>query len=328
MRTQLLGPLLLWLRARGQDPEPLAREFQLPADAESLAELRLPLPRLRAFLDAAERYSGDAFVGLHVAQNLRRGTYGLVEYIARASPTLRDTFRALARYLALLNESWVARFHDEGAQGTFSYGIPGEPLSYGRHANEFGLALFVTAGRELVGRRWTPRAVTFAHPAPPDVAPLVEHFGVRPTFNGGLNVLTLDAATLDLPVSSADPALLSVLERAAGPAPAPSEPAPPGFVHLVREAVRASLREGAPKVEAVARQLHVSPRTLQRRLATHATSFQDVVDAVRSELARQYLRDPQLGVSEVAFLLGYSEVSTFDRAFKRWTGMTPRVFRG
>ena len=78
----------------------------------------------------------------------------------------------------------------------------------------------------------------------------------------------------------------------------------------------------------MAKQLHLSARTLQRRLAEHHTTFQDAVDAVRSELARQYLKDPRLGVSEVAFRLGYSDLSTFDRAFKRWTGMTPREFRG
>ena len=107
-----------------------------------------------------------------------------------------------------------------------------------------------------------------------------------------------------------------------------SAPALPDFVQRVHEAIRGSLRDGAPKMETLAKQLHVSARTLQRRLAEHQTTFQDAVDAVRRELAQQYLRDPHLGVSEVAFLLGYSELSTFDRAFKRWTGKTPREFRG
>jgi AraC-like DNA-binding protein len=101
----------------------------------------------------------------------------------------------------------------------------------------------------------------------------------------------------------------------------------PDFVQGVREAIRAALRDGAPQVGGVAKGLHVSLRTLQRRLTEHGTSFQDEVDAVRRELAFQYLKDPHLGVSEVAFLLGYAELSTFDRAFKRWTGMTPRVWR-
>ncbi len=326
VRSQLVGPLLAYLRATGRDPAPLARRFGLPDGAESLPEVRLPLSTLHAFLDAAEALSGDAFLGLHMAQRVPRGTYGLVEYIARASPTLRDTFRALARYMALLEPAWQASFQDTPGGATFAYGIPGEPLAYGRHASEFGLGLFVHVGRQLTEHPWRPRAVAFAHPAPPDTAPLVEHFGVTPVFGAGRNALTLDTATLELRVVGADPALLSVLERAAG-VPSPTAPAVPGFVQGVRDAIRAALREGTPQAGDVARGLHVSLRTLQRRLTEHGTSFQDEVDTVRRELAFQYLKDPHLGVSDVAFLLGYAELSTFDRAFKRWTGMTPRVWR-
>ncbi|WP_241758698.1 AraC family transcriptional regulator [Pyxidicoccus parkwayensis] len=326
-----MGPLLTYLRATGHDPAPLVERFGLPANAASLPEVSLPLTTLHAFLDAAESLSGDAFLGLHVAQRVPRGTYGLVEYIARASATVRDTFRSLARYMALLEPAWRASFRDEDdGGGTFAYGIPGEPLAYGRHASEYGLALFVHVGRQLTERHLSPRAVAFAHPAPADIRPLVEHFGVTPVFGGGLNSLTMDAATLDTPVVGADPVLLSVLERAAGTPPAatpPPEPPVPDFVHRVREAIRAFLREGAPQVGDVAKGLHVSLRTLQRRLTEHGTSFQDEVDTVRRELSFQYLKDAHLGVSEVAFLLGYAELSTFDRAFKRWTGMTPRVWR-
>ncbi|MBU8899079.1 AraC family transcriptional regulator [Corallococcus sp. H22C18031201] len=330
VRSQLVGPLLAHLRATGHEPGALVREFGLPLDAQALPEVRLPLPTLRALLDAAERLSGDAFLGLHVAQGLPRGTYGLVEYIARACSTLRDTFRALARYMALLDPAWTSAYRDLGPQGgTFTYGIPGEPLVYGRHASEFGLALFVHAGRQLTEQPWRPRAVAFAHPAPADLTPLVEHFGVTPSFGAGHNALTLDAATLDLRVTGGDPALLSVLERAATAPPPPpaTEPARGDFAVRVREAIRATLQDGAPQMAEVARGLHVSARTLQRRLAEQDTTFQDEVDAVRNTLARQYLADPHLGVSEVAFLLGFAELSTFDRAFKRWTGKTPRAWR-
>ncbi|MCP3104562.1 AraC family transcriptional regulator [Myxococcus sp. K15C18031901] len=323
-----MGPLLAYLRATGHDPAPLVERFGLPGNADALPEVSLPLATLHAFLEAAEAFSGDAFLGLHVAQRVPRGNYGLVEYIARASPTLRATFRALARYLALLEPTWRASFTDApDGGGTFAYGIQGAPLAYGRHASEYGLALFTHVGRQLTEVAWRPSAVTFAHPAPPDVAPLVQHFGVTPGFGGGRNALSLDAPTLDLRVMGADPALLSVLERAASTSAPPSGPPPPEFVQGVRDVIRAGLQEGAPQVGDVAQGLHLSARTLQRRLTEHGTSFQDEVDAVRRELAFRYLRDANLGISQVAFLLGYAELSTFDRAFKRWTGMTPRVWR-
>jgi AraC-like DNA-binding protein len=340
VRTQLVGPFLAHLRARGVDVAPLLHAFALPPDAEGRPEVSLPLPQLQAFLAAAEAASGDAHLGLHVALGLPRGTYGLVEYIARASPTLRDAFRALARYLGLLNEHMAYAFDEEApgrGAGTYRYGVPGEPLAYGRHANEYGLGLFVRIGRELTRSDWAPTAAAFAHPAPADEAPLAAHLRCPLSFGTGQNVLALSEETLALPVVSADPALLSVLERAAGahagvtaPPPAAAAPPPPdaGFTRRVAEALRPALPQGVPPLAQVARTLAVSARTLQRRLAEEGASYQDVVEATREELARAYLRDPRLGVSEVAYLLGYADLSTFDRAFKRWTGTTPRAFRG
>ena len=112
VRSQLVGPLLAYLRATGRDPTPLVERFGLPANAASLPEVSLPLTTLHAFLDAAETLSGDAFLGLHVAQRVPRGTYGLVEYIARASATVRDTFRAynlVMLVLAALAWAGIAR---------------------------------------------------------------------------------------------------------------------------------------------------------------------------------------------------------------------------
>ena len=131
---------------------------------------------------------------------------------------------------------------------------------------------------------WNPLAVAFAHPAPPDFRPSRPTSASPPSSAAGLNVLTLAASTLDLPVVSANPVLLSVLERAAGTPPTRDRRRTPDFVQRVHEAIRGSLRDGAPKMETLAKQLHVSARTLQRRLAEHQTTFQDAVDAVRCEL--------------------------------------------
>ncbi len=88
-----------------------------------------------------------------------------------------------------------------------------------------------------------------------------------------------------------------------------------------------ALRKGETGLEHVAARLHVSSRTLQRRLSEHGTSYQELLDDVRVRLARAYLKDARLGVAEVAYLLGYSELRAFDRAFRRWTGLSPREFR-
>ena len=95
----------------------------------------------------------------------------------------------------------------------------------------------------------------------------------------------------------------------------------------VRELLAAQIREGEPEQAQLARSLGMSERTLQRRLRDEGLAFAALVDKVRTELAELYLSDPKLAVFEVAFLLGYSEPSAFNRAFRRWTGQSPSQFR-
>jgi AraC-like DNA-binding protein len=328
VRTQLVGPFLTFLRAAGKDADELVRQCGLPANSEALPELSLPIWKLREFFDAAQLLAGDPDLGLHVAQRVKRGNYGLVEFIARYSGTIGEVLERLGRYMTLLNEEMVCSFERHKKDATFSFGVPREPGGLGRHGNEFGVGLLVSVGREVTGKRWSPLRVGFPHAAPADARELRGFFGGELRFNQPLNSLTVDAPILELPVTSADPELLSVLERAAG-APAVQPSGLSGdFVAEVRAAIRVSLRDGPPRMGEVAKHLHVSARTLQRRLTGSGTTFQAALDETRHALARQYLKDPTLGISEVAFLLGYSELSTFDRAFKRWTGTSPGQFRG
>jgi AraC-like DNA-binding protein len=181
--------------------------------------------------------------------------------------------------------------------------------------------------RQLSGNAWTPERVWLAHPRPPDSSALEACFAGTPiTFDTGANGLAFAASTLALPVVSADAPLHSVLTQHAERA-LPPEPPAEDWLARVRLKTREALGEGGGTLERVARALKMSPRTLQRRLSEHGTSFQDVLDVERQELARRLLEDPRLSVSEVAWRLGYSELTAFNRAFKRWTGKTPGEWR-
>ena len=96
----------------------------------------------------------------------------------------------------------------------------------------------------------------------------------------------------------------------------------------VRRAVGESMRNGDPKLAQVAGRIAIGPRTLQRRLNDYDVDFKTLVDDTRRRFALNYLRDRRHTLAEIAYLLGYSEVSAFNRAFRRWTGTTPQVFRG
>jgi len=183
--------------------------------------------------------------------------------------------------------------------------------------------------RESLGREdWAPRSVWFAHPAPPDTSELLAYFRTSAVeFARGSNRIACSARELELPFASGDQALLAVLDEQAqavvASKPAPGDP----FYNRLREQIRIALRQGPPKLEDVAAALHMSPRTLQRRLRERDMSFQAVVDEVRHRLALMYLDRSELSVGEIAFLLGYSELRAFARAFRRWTGTSPSELR-
>ena len=134
--------------------------------------------------------------------------------------------------------------------------------------------------------------------------------------------------SLRVPRRRRDPALRAVLEGHAASVATPSSSSDDrSIVARVRSAVASRLPRGAPEIGAIARQLAISPRTLQRRLAAEGVSYQQLVDLLRREVAERLLRDASVSIGEVGYLLGFSEPSAFHRAFKRWCSVTPQQYR-
>jgi AraC-like DNA-binding protein len=326
MRSQLVGPVLAQLRAAGADVAGLVRRFGLEG-AEAAPEVVLPLVELHAFLDAAAEAARDPFLGLHVAARLPRGAYGVLEFACRTAPTIRAALARIVRYIGLLNELVTVSFEEHEGVGVVEQRIPGEPRCVGRHGNELFVATVLMGARALSGQACVPERVWFAHDAPADTSELVQTMGTRQVrFGAGRNGIEWAAAVLDLPLATSDPPLLSILDKQAEQALA-REP-----VRTLGGLVRRRVREGfeaaqAPSLASVATGLHMSARTLQRRLTEEGTSFVAVLDEVRQELAVKAVREGGRPLGEIAFLLGYAELSPFLRAFKRWTGTTPGELR-
>jgi AraC-like DNA-binding protein len=323
MRSQLVAPFL----ARVPDANALIARFGLPASAARDPETVLPLETLQQLLDAVEEATGDPFVGLHVAASLPRGTYGLLEFSSRSAPTVRESMVRIVRYISLLNELVEVTLSEKDGEGTIEQRITGAPLCVGRHGNEFFVAMLLAESRRASGTHWVPRRAWFAHPAPRDRSELESLLGTRDLrFGAGANGVAVDGAVLDLPLATSDPPLLTLLDQKAEEALA-ARAGPNRFLGHVQARIREQLTDGGPSLERVAAALKMSRRTLQRRLADEGVSFQELAESVRRELARLYIKDPRRPLGEVAFMLGYQELSAFFRAFRRWTGMTPSEFR-
>jgi AraC-like DNA-binding protein len=145
-------------------------------------------------------------------------------------------------------------------------------------------------------------------------------------FGAPLTKLVFDASILELPLVGADLTLGSLLERQAEESLAGAARGG-GFAGRVREVIKEGLPGGEARVEAACRRLGVSPRTLQRKLREEGTSFQGLLEEVQRALAEFYLRDREVAICEVSYLTGFSQPSAFHRAFRRWTGQTPKEFR-
>ena len=178
----------------------------------------------------------------------------------------------------------------------------------------------------MTGKQLTPIEVRFTHDPPPDMSHHKELFAAPVLFRQPYNGYVFSSALLHMPIVSHDSKLNAELERQAEQM-LEHLPKTGDFSRRVQELISAELRGGNPSADNVAAKLGMHPKTLSRRLKSESTSHQQLLDQLRYRLAERYLRQADLSISEVAFLLGYSDTSSFNKAFKRWTGTPPQAFR-
>jgi AraC-like DNA-binding protein len=201
----------------------------------------------------------------------------------------------------------------------------GDQAAASRFTTEYAIGLTVTMSRALGPARSDPLEARFSYPAPAyaDEYPRILRLPVR--FDAGEDGVLFPISTMDTSNPSADAALRQLLERYAADQLA-RIPSKAPFSRRVRAYVLSRLPLGSLTADAVATHFCMSSRTLRRRLGEEGTSYQKILDDVRSELARRYLTGEGRSIEEVSFLLGFSDPSAFTKAFRRWTGKTPAGF--
>jgi AraC-like DNA-binding protein len=332
LESQIVRPALALARERGLDVGDLVRRHGLPSDAADARQISVPLDALRALLLDLGQALDEPHLGLVLAARAEPGTWDLLEYTCHAAPNIREAMRRLARYVRLANDRVDVRFQ-EGGDGlppgwaSIAQSLPGSADAVAPAANELFVAVILRKCRELSHCRLVPRRVLLAHSAPPSRQRLSAELGTDDIrFDQARNALVVDETFLGTPLTTHDAPLSAILERYASRELEGAQ-GRPIFVMTVRDRIRERLPEGRPTLESVARALGLTARTLQRRLADEGTSFGAELEGVREDLARLYVADDRRTLCEVAYLLGYSDLSTFVRAFRRWTQMTPARFR-
>jgi AraC-like DNA-binding protein len=262
--------------------------------------------------------------GLHLAERAVAAPLGLAGHLVTSAASLEHGLRRVLAFQRVFHDGALSRLALDGQRAVIRLDPLGMRMP--RHATEFEWAWLVLISRRMTGANITPLSVVFTHPSPPSRSEHVRVFGVSPKFDGELPELVLRRTDLDRSSRGADPALGAILESHARLLQA-RLPATQELIDRARAAVHAAILMGKPTVAAVASQLDIAPRTLQRRLREYDTSLVQLIDEVRVEAARRWLADPTVSVAEIAFGLGFAEVSAFHRAFVRWTGATPGQFR-
>lgn len=308
-----LRPLRRSLEARG-----VAAHSFLPTSSDE--SLRLSHRAAREIWAQAMR-ADDALVGLRAANALMPGDYGPLEYAIRSSANLRAAFQRIDRYHGLLNERAHVSLHehDQAAQAQYQANAVDTPPAY----IDFVLASWLHMVRQLTSPSFVPSRALLPFAAPADTSMHRAVFGEHVQFDAAEASLFLPRALLDAPLTHADHALVNALDRHIEQSLSTLAPARP-WSQRVRQEVARQLPDGLPTLEKVGAALAISTRALRRRLLEEETSYVRVVDALRRELALEMTQNPALSLPEVAFALGFSEPSAFHRAFRRWTGRTPR----
>ena len=314
------------LEALGHPVDSILAEASIPRDTvDGDPEGTVPLESMMALWEVAREATGDEHVGIHLAEAAPVGSFEVHAYAVLSSPTLRDAYHRACRYQRLIHEGTNLSLEEGIQEGILSHSLPGG-LAVGQQPAEFLVTAWVRFGRLVAGRDWLPSRVCFAHQAPADISEHRRLFGEGVLFSSGRTALHVPNTILDIPNSRADTALVRMMDRYAETTLqwAPSRSTLSG---RVREQLVEALSSGAPTALQVADSLNMSVRTLHRGLRQEDTSFRVLLEQLRRERAADLLTNRRCSIAEVAFLVGFSELSAFYRAFKRWTGTTPAEFQ-
>ena len=302
--------------------EQLLEGVALDEASLSAPSARVSIPTLVRIVERARALTAEPALGLFFGMQMRISTHGYLGFAAMTASTVREALELAVRFAPTRTTAVSLRLLiDDGVASL----VIDEHAELGPARDVVVLALLV--GIWQIGNALTSRELTgeadLAFPAPPWFSRFAGVMNVR--FGQPCNRLVFDAALLDLPLTMADREALQLAreqcERALEALGADGLLAPRVRKVLARESAR------APTLEDVAAELHLSPRTLKRRLATEGAAYSALLEDHRREKAMLLLRSRDLSVDAVAERLGYSDVTSFSRAFRRWTGTTPAAYR-
>ncbi|MBB3046804.1 AraC-like DNA-binding protein [Litorivivens lipolytica] len=320
--VQLVYPALI---ALGLDIDQIAERCNITPDLLQTSQARYPHAAQQRFWQVVEEISGDPLIGLHLAEVMSLHKGQVWEYLFLSSPTFGDGLQRALNYQRLVSDAsrWELRL--EGDTACLDFTFNHEPTPEQRHFVEASALYLIRYFRALTHDSFAPRHLAFSHEAAASIDDYRAVMGCDVAFAQPSTTLTFDAKVMELPSSRAEPELLKLHEQLANERLARLQKQ--DIVVAVRTAIAETLEQGQPELNEVAQRLGLSVRVLRARLTEAETSFNQVLADYRCYLAKRLLSRTEEPIADIVYLTGFSEPSTFYRAFKRWTGMTPVEYR-
>ena len=315
----------------GVDTQELARRLPGPVDTALRFPATIKPAALNAILSEAASLSGDSNFGLRLVELVNTSDYGLYGYVMTNAPSVKEAVEAACRYYPMFYRGATIELSTVHGTASIIYRTNDGGEIPNLHDNEWTLGYFVKLIRRGTSADWSPTRTTFPLPAPEDLAPedweeLNQFFGTNIHFDHAIGSIDFPVDVLNYSINKADPDLLRVLLRHADRllAEIQDDETLAGKVKLL---IHENLGSDKSEQALIARSLHVSVSTLKRRLKQEGCTYSRLRDDVVRQVSQKALSESQAPISEIAFRVGFSDLSAFDRAFARITGMSPREYR-
>lgn len=315
----------------GGDVQWVVAQARLTFDDFARPEQRLPLSSFVRLIEAASSATNDDCFGAHLGEICLLRELGLPGYLATFAPDVQSALSSFARYYYLLGDATDVRFETQLGVASFTYSVL-DPASWPRRQDaEQVITMIVMLIREWAGAGWSPSRVCFEHARPAQAAELERILGCPVRFDCRSNTVFFSLADGERKNPAADPKLFRLLSWFAETVTESTESAetqrPTSFREQVLFSIDTCANLGSVSIHSVARALGLEARTFQRRLRSEQTSFSELQEEYRSRQAAKLLERADLSEKDLASRLGYANLNSFIRAFRRWYGVTPGQFR-
>lgn len=303
------------------DSKAVFESMDLPPEPYKNPDARINKDLMEELWLEAERLTGNPCIGFETGLNFHATNMHAVGYAWLASSTLREALERLVRYQRLISTAAEMDLIED-SDGVHLQIDPSPGIDL---ADDASFTAVITMCRDMAHAEFRARSIHMMRPEPPCHRKLTEFFQCPVEYNANLDKITFTMESVDEPLTRPNPALAQASEEVAREYLANMDRK--DVVARARVAIIDHLPDGEPSRREVAGELAMSERTLARRLSDRDYTFSALVDEVRGQLAKEYLRQSRFSVTDVAFLLGFSDQSNFARAFKRWTDESPTDFR-